>query len=917
MPPPSASRPPSSSSSSSSPPVPAPLLSAHPGSVHFGGFQLGQSLTQRVLIRNNSRKSVRLQFTLPTQGPFRASFANERKPFVSPGLTEELVVSFRAAAFQYYYDCLQVRCEEVAYGSSAPVALAGRLLVPLHAYPVVNSVDFPPRVDFGTVPLGQVARRELALSCSVPVEFEFALELTRPHPSFTVFPLSGVIPANGSTAIEIEFRPTVFATARAELELAVSQLGFAPMTCTLSGSSSSDAGVATPRSPTRVRTSGGNSATSSSPKRANTPSSPKRSPKRTGGARKPEAATDAAEYVDGIEIPRDLSSPSSVAFVLNQQAGKLRPKDLKRAIASNRELQTRQEEAALSAGGSHSGEDDDPLAFEALVRDEERFLERVQTDKQVQALLFEREAAESERREKSLEFQTHRKRVGAALLSPEQLKALRKLREFNALVLARQRREKQRNSFDTVAEEPVPLSAGFVPRVTPDFKEHKNDLWARRARVVKRFERAVSTCIIRQRAQKRLERLRSWLGEAPTRESVRARVEDDWRVGRAGSRAETASAPHDQPQELYLSSFPVVDRRAKASNDRQPVPATTRDLPPKLYSHLKFLPLKERDEALASGHTAFPLPPLRTYVPLERDRQLRVGALDELGCQLQLALSPPPVPALADHPSAKLSPLELLPRDVFLRAQAAVRPLVTLATDRETAAGYALRPQRVTRDPPRQFGVQREQQVGLGSLAALRTGGLFVSDVYVAKTTPGLPSSLLWRPGEQAPLFTDAWGVCGIPSVAKRQEDVPPLSDSESDTDDSGQASGPTWQDALAMFEEPAASDDDQEDCESEEKLGRAAGVHAFERFRHQLRQQRIVSERRREQLDKLPKVRVCAEQKVLRVILTEVQWLRCCARWRTGSKTRRTRWPSRATETSVRCMSSTLTASKYERRTR
>ena len=59
--------------------------------------------------------------------------------------------------------------------------------------------------------------------------------------------------------------------------------------------------------------------------------------------------------VDGIRIPRDLSNMSSVNFVLTQEVGKLKPKDLKVAIAKQRAMREKrrlEQEAMkkLSAG---------------------------------------------------------------------------------------------------------------------------------------------------------------------------------------------------------------------------------------------------------------------------------------------------------------------------------------------------------------------------------------------------------------------------------------------------------------------------------------------------------------------------------------------------------------------------------------
>lgn len=754
--------------SATSPPA---LLSASPSSVHFSGFQLEQTYQQHVSVRNDSGKSLRLQFTFPgrsgSAAAFRVAFAgdgNARKPFVSAGLTEELVVSFRAPmGFQYYYDCIRVKCEQVAYASNAPVALAGELLIPLHAYPVANTVrDFPTCIDFGVVPLGQVARREIPLSCSVPIEFEFAVELLKAHPSFTVFPLSGVIPANGVARVETEFRPLSYSTASADLKLLVSQLGFEPVTCTLVGSSVSTAGRGT--SSSSGASGGGDSASPGRTDRksgdgdnrgAAPSSSPSKSlsPKRPAGAtstssrKAPGTRDQAAEsstttnVVDGVEIPGDINSVSGVTFILNQQAGKLRPRDLKKAIAASRELR-QQQELDLVTGEDNNASDNQAgtLTFSALVRHEIENCsnnDAEASDSEAQASIgrmrFQREVKEVEALEKALEFQSHQQsRVGAPLVSKEQTAALEEMRAMSALARAHVAREKMRNSFDTVAYGldnqktaqsgvktatlPVEIATGAAATAAPppDFKPHENDMWARRARVLQRLIRAVSTVVVRIRAQRRLDKIKRWLGKSAARADVRERVALDWKQARRGNNqleheetGGTSSSSADR--RLYLSSFPEVEHREFRSRQRSPVATSDVGLELKRYApsgFSSFFPLRERDEALVMGHAPLALPPLPTYVQLfdiedaESDdhrsangrqqrrtngsrpvRTLRAGAFDEYGSALRsLSVAPGAVdaPVPIASPVMRVSLLDMLPRDVFLRPQAAVRPLAIM-----------------------------------------------------------------------------------------------------------------------------------------------------------------------------------------------------------------------------------------------
>lgn len=947
--------------------IPMSLLAASPSSLHFSGFQLDQSYQQRISVRNNSAKSLRLQFSFPkASSPFRVAFAStNRKQFVPPGLTEDIVVTFRAPAsgFQYYYDCVRVRCEQVAYASNAPVTLAGELLIPLHAYPVANTVrDFPNRIDFGAVPIGQVVRREIPLACSVPIEFEFAVELVKPHASFTVFPLSGIIPANGTAKVEIEFRPLAYMTASAELQLMVSQLGFEPVICMLVGSSSSTAGEG--KTPTNAEDSraeskardkdnkGGASLTVKSPKRTVSGNSAKSSSKSST----PKDEEVSMEIVNGVEIPNDLNSVGAVTFVLNQQAGKLRPRDLKKAITASRELRAQQEND-VAAGDNNIEERADSLSFAALVQHEIDNQKQLAEDDGAQLAIgkmrFQREAESVEALEKALEFQD-RQRIGSRLLSKDQQALLKEIRSINALGRARDARERMRNNFDTIAyglsdaktaksgvrtaSLPVEIASmtNTNPALLPDFKPHKNDMWARRARVLQRLIRAVSTVMVQYRAQRRLDTLKKWIGPGATQAQIRERVALDWKQYNRGNNQldqehSNESGDGTSEQLLYLPGFPEVDGSSFRTRQRSPVSITDMSTEFKKYAppgFSAFFPLRERDEALVMGHTPIPLPPLPTYVPLyevedaeatdtptpeqrgvRQVRKLRAGALDEYSCSIR-CLSEPPKTVESEIMPANLSPmpsvLEMLPPDVFLRPQASVRPLVLTDQDpsvsllglrpRESDPGFALRPTLNIPEPEvRTLRDRMAKQVGMASVAAERrlrrlttpssepTGdgvvdgstSLFISESWRPQTTAKLAGTgidPLFMPTDPAKasfgpsLFNSVWYVgigntnYGIPAFATCPEDIPLLSDSESDEEDNdgkesdghenktGKRRVPTWEDALRLFEPDA----EQPEGGKEEK----SQSPKFERFRHLEEQERAYCKTRRELLDRLPNVR-------------------------------------------------------------
>ncbi|RLN95760.1 hypothetical protein BBJ28_00011831 [Nothophytophthora sp. Chile5] len=945
--PPSPSRPLSPSSCSSTSPAASPrlrmpmttttdqMLYAQPASVHFGGFELERTVQQRVRVHNNSAKAVRLRFTFPTASKgFRAAFAKpERPPFISAGLCEEIVVSFTPpAGFQYYYDCIQVRCEEVAYSSNTDVARGGAALIPLHAYPMANEVEFPSRMDFGVVPRGACSRRHVDITCSVPVEFQYELRLTKAHPSFTVFPLTGTIPPRGEARIELEFRPLVYATASAELELHVSQLGFAPRLCALVGSSSSTAidaaqakeivediesEVKPPTSPLSSQKPRRSSGAQKKTRQSSASGGGNTSKSRSTLQQQPREEEDKLEIVHGLEIPHNLNSVTSVNFVLNQEPGKLKPKDLKKAIAANRELrlQQREEQAKLCTGDAgDDNEDPTTLSFRVLVREEEGFLQRVRVNKQVKDMFFQQELNEAAQAETSLEFQSHKVHLGQRLLSREETAYLGKLREFNMLALACQQRKKLRTTFANVVYEPPGVSnqqqqpfllgerstavlpAHFAPAYTPDFKTYKNDLWARKQRVLRRLIRAVSTCVLRLRAQKRLDRIRAWLGSAKTRAQVREKVALDWQYhNQAGGDSEKepakanaskrklhayqqsetgTEANGDQPS-CYLVSFPVVEEETTQKNLEMIAVPPDWELK---FNSFTSLELRPRDEALLMGHESLPLPALPTYVPLEQSRVLRRGAAGECGVATSL-LSP--TSASKRQLTASLggsdpldvktpSLLDLLPADVFLGTQAAVRPLVSAQAPRETDASYALRPQRVFRSPPSSFAAWQSTQPGLQSIYWSQEGArLCISDAYVAmtdrKAEPLLPMAVDPRKaGEDLALFADVWHVTTstTPALAGHAEDVPSLSDSESDDERVGStAATPTisWERAVTLFEDDREGEDEVQDgalYEEGEQLGRDRGVRSFERYRHLIRLERAFNAHRQDLLERLPKVR-------------------------------------------------------------
>ena len=189
--------------------------------MHFGGYEVGKTHTQRLVITNTSRVSRRIHVVLPSTPFFRAECS--RRGLVAPGMSERVDVQFCPTEHRYYYDCVRVHAED------------GNLLVPLHAYPVMNETVFPSAVDFGLCAVGAEHAARVPLRCKVPIAFEFYATLNATSGPFTVDPKRGVVPANGEVIVTIRFAPTTLRTAVADLVVETSQFGSAPKTCRVRG----------------------------------------------------------------------------------------------------------------------------------------------------------------------------------------------------------------------------------------------------------------------------------------------------------------------------------------------------------------------------------------------------------------------------------------------------------------------------------------------------------------------------------------------------------------------------------------------------------------------------------------------------------------------------------------------------------
>ncbi|XP_041637570.1 cilia- and flagella-associated protein 221 [Cheilinus undulatus] len=205
------------------------LIQTEPSELHFTGFDLGRDHVRTLKIINVSSEVMDVHIISTQTEYFRTTYS--KKSRLIPGLAYTLKVCFCPDEWRYYYDSIRVHCK----GEE-------NLLVPVHAYPVIDDLQIPPHIHLSAVPLGQRVSHAIPLKCSCPIDFEFQVFVIQPHEAFSISPLKGLIPANGEVKIIVTFRPLQYETCQVTIQLIISQFNTKPYLCTITGSSAPNMG---------------------------------------------------------------------------------------------------------------------------------------------------------------------------------------------------------------------------------------------------------------------------------------------------------------------------------------------------------------------------------------------------------------------------------------------------------------------------------------------------------------------------------------------------------------------------------------------------------------------------------------------------------------------------------------------------
>ncbi|KAG7502887.1 hypothetical protein JOB18_028203 [Solea senegalensis] len=578
------------------------LIEADPPELHFSGFEPGKDCVKILKLINVSCEVMNIHI-IPTQTKhFQTSYTKKFR--LIPGLAYTLRIQFCPNEWRYFYDCVRVHCE----GEE-------NLLIPVHAYPVIDDLHIPPHIDLSAVPLGHSVSRVIPLRCSCPIDFEFQVHVIQPHEAFSIHPLTGVIPAHGEVKLTVTFKPSQYETCQVTMQLLISQFNTKPFLCTVTGRCAPLSALS------QVERKSGHGDTA-----CPEPSAVGQLPPRS--KTKVRSTKDAGKLKRDQRVlkpPVDVCTPSGVAKMLMKDTNKLSAKALREALSCG------------SASGLHN--------------------------KQMKEALFLKKLHQNvKENDNHLRWKSH---VGK---EPVSEKSRRQILEHR-----QDRRGDMRQVFAAgqteVFSTRVQCEAGQAPGGAPTFHFHSTFHLELRHRAVGLLQQAARKVVIRCRANRRLACLKKHTKNLPPPSPLQKVKEKET----------TACDEKIPPDKVFPSSFPVfsMDDEPLALSGLVTAPTAPVDVDVTMCVPLFKLQVPQRyklmDYKPVSTWEAF-----TSYVPATLARPLRSGPQDDVQppCpsteqKKKQQQTPPPPPETEEDAVESLASVSLS----FTVPEALLRPL--------------------------------------------------------------------------------------------------------------------------------------------------------------------------------------------------------------------------------------------------